>query len=206
MDPDGQQIAIKGVISNEDGSTTIATFYYGEVNGVRGFYHNGQRLDSDYANKATAAIGKIHDGGKYGKMLVDALVKDDRTVTMQQTNNSNEFKNKDNGLLWMASDFTHGALDVPSYISLSHEFAHVLSSWFGFADYSLWFRVKDNKGNDVSVANDEKWAVNVENLIRIENNLELRKYYSMPDDGGKIGTGEIPHWDWVKDYLGILVR
>ena len=204
VDPDGQQIAIKGVINNEEG-TSIVLFYYGEIDGVRGFYHNGQRLDSEFANKATDAIGKIHDGGKYGKMLVEALVKDDRTVEMLQTAGQNQSLIHYNALKWNVSDFNFGILGVvPGYIVLSHEFAHLMSSWYGFADYGLWYKDENILGN-TNVLNDEKWAVNVENLIRIENNLEMRKYYSIPNEG-KIGMGEIPHWDWVKDFLEIICR
>lgn len=54
------------------------------------------------------------------------------------------------------------------------------------------------------IRNDEKWVVNVENLIRSEKQLEFRPYYTMPHSYGESGIGEIPHWEWVKDLLKIV--
>ena len=36
-----EQIGIVGTIINEDGSPSVATFYYGEYEGIRGFYSDG---------------------------------------------------------------------------------------------------------------------------------------------------------------------
>ena len=199
VDPDGRKVGMSGAYRNEDGTTSIATFYYGEVDGVRGFYHNGQRLGNEFANKATDAIGKIHDGGKYGKMLVDAVVKDDRTINLNQVR-----KPKDNAskcalkaLFWCVDDFKPGSEDVPSFITLSHEFGHFLTNWYNIADYGTWYD---------GVPNDEKLVVNFENLIRNENHLDTRKYYGFPSTPGGHGEGEIPQWDWVGNYLEIITN
>lgn len=48
IDPDGRQIGMKG----EDGEVYI----YHEQDNQTGFYHNGVRLNSDYANAVTNSI------------------------------------------------------------------------------------------------------------------------------------------------------
>ena len=203
LDPDGKKVGIKGVYNNEDGTTSVETFYYDEVDGVRGFYHNGQRLDNELANQATEAIGKIQDGGKYGKMLVDGVVKDDRTIYLCPTKDFTQNQSIcDLGKLqWMANDYSSGDMTIPSFITLTHEFAHFISSWYGFADHGVWFRNDGRK-----VYNDEKWVVNIENLIRNENHLEPRQYYIIPSSPGGSGMGKIPQWGWAKDVLEIVCK
>ncbi|MBO4689536.1 MAG: RHS repeat-associated core domain-containing protein, partial [Paludibacteraceae bacterium] len=197
VDPDGRRVAITGAYMNADKTTSIATFYYGVVEGVRGFYCNGQRLDTDYANKATDAIGKIHDGGKYGKMLVDAVVNDDRTINLTPIAKPEQNASlcELNTLRWSMKDYEAGSELVPSFITLSHEFGHFITDWYKLADYGIWYD---------KVTNDEKLVVNFENLIRNENHLDLRKYYGFPSTPGGPGEGEIPQWDWVGNYLEIL--
>ena len=203
IDPDGKRVGITDVYNNEDGTTSVATFYYDEVDGVRGFYHNGQRLETEFANKATEAIGKIKDGGKYGKMLIDGVVKDDRTIYLCPTKDITQNQSIcDIGKLqWMANDFSSENLTIPSFITLSHEFAHFISSWYGFADRGVWFWNDGKK-----VYNDEKWVVNVENLIRNENHLEPRQYYIIPSCPGESGMGKIPQWSWTKDVLEVVCK
>ncbi|MBQ9427185.1 MAG: hypothetical protein IJU36_06100 [Paludibacteraceae bacterium] len=199
VDPEGEQIGIVGTIINEDGSPSVATFYYGEYEGIRGFYYDGICLNNDFADKATDAIGYIYDGGPMGKMLIDAVVNDDRIIYLCPTKYENQSKCALGKLDWTASDFNLGVLYTPSYIALSHELAHFLSYWYLFADYNTWYM----NGMD-KITNDEKWAVNVENLIRNENHLEPRMYYTIPSLPGVSGMGVIPQWDWVKDRLEIL--
>lgn len=198
-DPDGKQVGIKGTITNDDGTISIATFYYGEVEGIKGFYCDGQHLETDFANKAVESIGMIQNGGKCGNMLVNAVVNDDRTIILYQNRLRNYSKVKYDQLSWTANDFKLGTLDVPSFVSLSHEFAHFLSSWYGFADLDIWYI----NGTDI-VLNDEKWAVNVENLIRGEHKLRLRKYYSLPNKVGECGAGNVPKLDWVQNKLELI--
>lgn len=201
VDPDGRRVAITDTYTNADKTTTIATFYYGEVEGVKGFYCNGRRLDTDYANKVTDAIGKIHDGGKYGKMLVDAVVKDDRTINLCQIRNPTD--NASNcaieALYWCVDGFNAESEFVPNFITLSHEFFHFLTNWYKIADHGTWYM-----NGTTPVTNDEKLVVNFENLIRNENHLAPRKYYGFPSVPGGSGDGEIPQWDWVGNYLEIL--
>ncbi len=203
VDPDGRKVAINGTYRNEDGTTSFATFYYGEVGGVKGFYHNGQRLNTEfaeYANMATEAIGKIYDGGQYGKMLVDAIVKDDRTIYLTQTKSDNVSKCTLEQLFWNMNDIEAGFELIPSFITLSHEFGHFLTYWYYIADYGTWYINRAGK----KVTNDEKLVINFENLIRNENHLEPRRYYGIPSVKGEPGDGEVPQWDWVKSYLKVI--
>jgi len=204
IDPDGKRVGIKGAYRNDDGTTTIETFYYGEVGGIRGFYHNGQRLNTglaEYADRATDAIGKIHDGGKYGKMLVDAVVNDDRTIYLTPIAKPEQNVSLcDSEILkWSIKDYEAGSEFVPSFMTLSHEFGHFLTNWYKIADYGTWYM-----NGTTPVTNDEKLVVNFENLIRNENHLAPRKYYGFPSVPGGSGDGEIPQWDWVGNYLEIL--
>ena len=190
VDPDGKRVGIIGAYTNADGTTSSAIFHYGEVKGVRGFYCNGQRLENGYAYMATEAIGKIHDGGKYGKMLVDAVVNDDRTIFLINAHEKNDGINESrcvlNKLFWNVADDRNGDY-APSFITLSHEFGHFLTYWHKLADYGTWYD---------KVTNDEKLVVNMENLIRNENYLDPRKYYEPPS------KGEIPQLtDRVKKFL-----
>jgi len=130
-------------------------------------------------------------------------VKDDRTIYLRSTTDfeDNQSLCAKGKLQWMANDYNSRDLTVPSFITLSHEFAHFISSWYGFADYDVWFF----RGKDI-ITNDEKWVVNVENLIRNENHLEPRQYYIMPKSPGESGMGKIPQWDGVKNVLEVICK
>ena len=74
-----------------------------------------------------------------------------------------------------------GGIIRPPYIGLAHELAHaydVIKN--GYVNETLWFT--DTKGN--KILKNEIFACQMENLIRSENSLPIRKYYG--------GIGIIP--------------
>ncbi len=66
----------------------------------------------------------------------------------------------------------------PTYIGLGHELAHIQDTWEGVKDKSEWFSYNKKDGTKGSVPKTEIFATFMENLLRSENKIPLREYYS----------------------------
>ena len=73
------------------------------------------------------------------------------------------------------------------FTTLGHEFAHSQDRLNGTMDETVWF-----KGGDNTASNSEKYAMHIENLIRAEHNIPIRKYYI---DNGEVQQGACCTWN-----------
>jgi hypothetical protein len=78
-----------------------------------------------------------------------------------------------------------------NYTTLSHELAHAQDRISGEMDNSEWYSYNDG-GKKVSVSKAEIYATHIENLIRTEHGLPLRKFY-------QYGSGSFPNYGQVCD-------
>ncbi len=70
---------------------------------------------------------------------------------------------------------------VDPLFSLIHELAHAESHLHGFrsSEDSIWFSYKDLKGTIKNASIDEKWAIYIENLFRLERKADIRAGYGL---------------------------
>ena len=126
-------------MKGEDGEVYI--YQEQEQDNQTGFYHNGVRLNSDYANAVTNSIDKIKSGGLYGRTMVEALEQDERIVLIINAS-QNAASPLGDYVKWNPTITDSGA-DInnntkrPAFIGLAHEFAHILSLWNNFCDFNV---------------------------------------------------------------------
>jgi RHS repeat-associated protein len=168
-----------GKLSNKDGSA-----YTGKV---KGFLKN-----------AVAGLDKLSTGGATGKGLVNDIVKSTQTVNIIKGDNSFNATDKatsmTNVLRWDPSNTTNGGPDAtlnqsrPSFIGLGHELAHAQDQVLdGKIDYNPWYTPT---GATTPVPNAEIYSTHIENLLRAENNIALRAFYSIGQNAAGVTIGE----------------
>uniref|UniRef100_UPI001C47D49C M91 family zinc metallopeptidase n=1 Tax=Hydrotalea lipotrueae TaxID=2803817 RepID=UPI001C47D49C len=170
-----------GALTNTDGSA-----YAGKVKG--------------FLKKAVAGLDRLSSGGAVGKGLVNDIVNSKETVNIIKGNNSFNAVDKKTGMTnvvrWDPSN-TNGGPDAnlntnrPAFIGLGHELAHAQDQIFdGKIDYSPWYTPT---GATDPVRMAEIYSTHVENLLRAENNINLRAFYSLYTNpvGVTIGEGQV---------------
>ena len=133
------------------------------------------------------ALNEIQQG-KNGKEMVNYLINSDKKLYIQKSeinqadiqnfiigynNKSKEGGISFNGLF----DWT---INRDSYIGLAHELAHIEDVWKKTYDNSIWYVSHDNSSifyKRYDIYNCEKFAIQRENEIRIENEIPIRTHY-----------------------------
>ena len=172
-----------GKITNKDGSA-----YTGKV---KGFLKN-----------AVAGLDKLSSGGANGKGLVNDIVKSTQTVNIINGNNSFNANDKATGMTnvvrWTPG--STGGPDAslnqnrPGFIGLGHELAHAQDKIFdGKIDYSRWYTPTGGTSPKDDIPRAEIFSTHIENLLRAENNISLRAFYSICQnaEGVTIGEGQV---------------
>jgi len=169
-----------GKLTNKDGSA-----YSGKVNG--------------FLKQAVGGLNRLTSGGDAGKSLVNDIVKSTETVNIIKGDNSFSANDKATGMTnvvrWDPSNAEGGpdaALnqDRPAFIGLGHELAHADDQVSdGNIDYSKWYTTSG--GIDIPKA--EIYSTHIENLLRAENGVNLRAFYSIGQnaEGVRIGEGAV---------------
>ena len=173
IDVNGDSIIVR---VEENGEETVYK-YESDSEGNYGFYDQNGNLyagEDEFVNSVTDALGTLVEG-KVGKQLVDELIGNKYFVSIKKagvegnnTASGGRIVNWDPDKTMGGEDWT-GNITRPPYIGLGHELAHVKDIWNGTADYSVW------NGN---AKNAEKYATHIENMLRSEHKLPLRRYYS----------------------------
>ena len=119
--------------------------------------------------------------------LVSSLVDSEKGVeiTQGQKNVEGEWLKStlaDNVVSGIQYSGKSGSSDGTPYTALGHELAHSLDRINGTLDNSKWF-VADNKIIPVA----EIYATHVENKLRAEHGVPLRRYYAYDTMGGGFG-------------------
>jgi len=167
-----------GKLTNKDGSA-----YAGKV---KGFLKN-----------AVAGLNRLVSGGENGKSLVNDIVKSTQTVNIIKGSNSFNAVDKATGMTnvvrWDPSN-TQGGPDAslnqsrPAFIGLGHELAHADDQVSdGKIDYSPWYTPT---GATTPVPKGEIYSTHIENLLRAENGINLRAFYSVSTNAAGVTIGE----------------
>ena len=125
-----------------------------------------------------SGLNYLISGGTTGNDLVSELANNtSRSVTLLYSNNINRADGSGNFVSWnpnltSSGPDVNGSNSRPAFIGLGHELAHIKDEWNGTKNIGIWF---DNS------TLSEIYACHVENKIRAENNIPLRKSY---DTGG----------------------
>jgi RHS repeat-associated protein len=169
-----------GKLTNTDGSA-----YSGKVKG--------------FLKQAVNGLNRLSSGGANGKSLVNDIVSSKQTTNIIKGTNSFNANDRATGMTnvvrWDPRN-TSGGPDAnlntnrPAFIGLGHELAHAQDQITdGKVDYSAWYTPT---GATNPVANAEKYATHIENLLRAENRLNLRAFYSVDNSTGvPRGEGQV---------------
>lgn len=161
-----------GILTNTDGSA-----YTGKVKG--------------FLKRAVNGLNDLRSGGANGNKLVMDIQNSKEVVNIIK--GANSFIAYDKGLKmnnvvrWNPGD-NNGGPDAsmktnrPAFIGLGHELAHSYDQISdGKVDYSTWYTPT---GATSPVPNAEKFSTHIENLIRAENGIKLRAFYSLDNSTG----------------------
>ena len=173
-----------GKLTNTDGSA-----YTGKVKG--------------FLKQAVAGLDKLCAGGATGKGLVNEIVNSTQTVNITKGDNSFNAVDMATGMTnvvrWDPSN-SNGGPDAaliqsrPSFIGLGHELAHAQDQVFdGKIEYGKWYLPTGESNSNNFIRKAEIYSTHVENLLRAENNLNLRVWYGLYTDptGVTIGEGQV---------------
>ncbi|MBX6361824.1 MAG: hypothetical protein IRZ03_17310 [Acidobacterium ailaaui] len=149
-----------------------------------------------FLKKAVAGLNKL-SAKTNGKNLVNDIVSSKETVNIIKGSNSFNEVDKATGMTnvvrWNPSN-TNGGPDPnlntgrSAFIGFGHELAHADDQVSdGKIDYNIWYTTS----NDINIPNAEKYSTHVENLLRAENGVKLRAYYSIDNSTG-VPRGEGP--------------
>jgi len=172
-------------------------------------YNNGSLTNTDgtaYAGKvkgflknAVKGLDDIRTGGVNGSKLVSEIQSSTTTVNIVRGSNSfTEYdanRKKSNVVSWDPKNGNGGPdaklnTNRPAFIGLGHELAHSYDKITdGKIDYSTWYTTSGG----YAVPNAEKFSTHFENLLRAENNVNLRAFYSIGQNaqGAPIGEGPV---------------
>ena len=187
VDPNGDSIIVK--VWNSITSTFDQYSWEAGQNGDWGFYDDQgtQYQGSDIAVTEVAdALNEIMCGGSAGYDLVrDVALDNNKTeVALRFGNRGNA--TDPNGAKYVLFNPTkntggrdvNGSTQRPAYIGLAHELAHVQDIWRGTFDASTWYTTGGK-----AIPKGEIYASHVENMVRAENNIPLRKFYTWSSSG-----------------------
>ena len=169
-----------GYLTNTDGSA-----YTGKVKG--------------FLKQAVKGLDRLSLGGSAGKSLVNDIVTNKETVNII-TGSSNSFTVNDkatgmtNVVRWDPSNTTGGPdgslnQNRPGFIGFGHELAHAQDQITdGKIDYSTWYTTYGG----VNIPKAEMYSTHVENMLRAENGINLRAFYSIGQNAAGTAIGEGP--------------
>ena len=116
-----------------------------------------------------------------GNCLLTELCESSSNVVICESwrNSESEVKNDmryNSRVLWNSKK--DAAFGGGAFISLGHELAHTLDRFSGTMDMGTWFVTPEGK----KIPNAEKFSTFIENKIRYENNLPLRRAYAVDNN------------------------
>ena len=159
------------------------TYKYKQMGADFGFYDESGNIyagRTQFVSDLTEALNTIQSK-PYGALLVSGINK--RSSNVQIVNKNYCKTTKDGrGIFWDPNS-SDGGIDIngsnirPSFIGLAHELAHIWDKIIGLTS-GIWLYSEDINGNTITIENSEKYAIGIENLIRSEHNIPLRKYYA----------------------------
>lgn len=205
IDPNGMIISILTQNANGD----MVRLYWERGFDGWGFYHEGKLyLGMDlFVNSVSDNLKLLMNGGKTGSDLVEYIVGHNNELSIERgTKNSFLRESGPNGGKFKISYYSGGIPNgelIPTvdgkdgnvmFTILGHELAHVKYNWDGGAD-KTWFAMTSLDKNNVEeikkIHQSEKFTTHIENKIRKENNLSLRKQYVNANSNYNGNRGEV---------------
>ncbi|MBG6130719.1 MULTISPECIES: DUF6443 domain-containing protein [unclassified Aquimarina] len=188
IDKNGEYIYMYVYYKNKKGKTRSREIRYNNQDG-KFYYHGGKLKGQEYkgsssiVSSVTKALGDLKAGGDTGKSLVSFFA-DNKSKGLRIAKGSKNSASSNGNTISFNPTKRKGGLDVKGntdrdpFIGLGHELAHAQDTWQGLKDTSEWFNVTAKGGQKKSVPKAEIYATYIENLLREENNLPLRAYYT----------------------------
>ncbi len=154
---------------------------YGFVD-ADGNQYEGGNIFGDFLEQAMSTIGN----GPIGQAGLNYLIENDKICTISQGDESICFTldNGDTRISWTGRDiqnFTGNNTNEQSYafgMDLAHELGHSITEFMGINDESTWYEYSNSNMNTCTVPKDDIFACAFENVVRKENNIPRRTYYS----------------------------
>ena len=182
IDPDGDTIFYMRPILQGGNVINYEKYSYKMVNGEYAFYDNFDNKykgGNTYLTNLQSSLSVLSQGDNELNIINE--LSGVYNVEIKHGYNGIEGNKVGSTISWDSQDENNGGIDIngssirPSYIGLGHELAHAVD----FKNNTIL------KGDWVSkstttnrIPNFEKYACYVENLLRREHNIPLRKYYS----------------------------
>lgn len=138
----------------------------------------------------------------YGSILINELIESKNGVSIQKSKDGNHTigtKVEWNPENRKAAQDIEGNTDREPFVGLGHELAHVYDMSFS-AKQEVWVNI-DGK----NIYESEKYATYWENLIRLEHDIPLRKYYVLNKDDMSNPTLLLDSKNSNRYYYHILV-
>ena len=199
-DPDGDTIIYMRPIVEKGQIIRHEKFSYLNINGNYGFYDKSGNIyngGNTYLTNLQSALGELVKG-EVGAGLIKEL-SGQYNVEIRHGYNGITGNNNSSIIEWDSQEIYGGGIDEngdikrPAFIGLGHELAHAVDfknntflkgDWISQTQYT-------NR-----VPNYEKYACYIENLIRKEHNIPMRKYYSSKGEKGYKPTliQNKPYW------------
>ena len=145
------------------------------------YEYDSNKKNNKYIISVLNALEKIKRGGENGNSLVTILQNSTKPILIREKpeNGANAIA----GLVyWNDSNYDSNGNNRPSYIGLAHELGHAYDGLDGYKNEEKIGQIGEYK-----IEYAEYEAMTWENLIRDENDLELREYYGIDDDGNEVG-------------------
>ena len=182
IDPDGDTIFYMRPILQEGNVINYEKYSYKMVNGEYAFYDNFDNKykgGNTYLTNLQSSLSVLSQGDN-GLNIINEL-SGVYNVEIKHGYNGIEGNKVGSTISWDSQDENNGGIDIngssirPSYIGLGHELAHAVDFKNNTILKGDWVPKSTTTNR---IPNFEKYACYVENLLRREHNIPLRKYYS----------------------------
>ena len=137
--------------------------------------------DDTYIVALSQALQTLSES-ETGNCLLTELCESSSNVVICESRKNSESEVKDDmrynsRVLWNSKK--DAAFGGGAFVSLGHELAHTLDRFSRTMDMGTWFVTPESK----KIPNAEKFSTFIENKIRYENNLPLRRAYAVDNNG-----------------------
>ena len=182
IDPDGDTIFYMRPILQGGNVINYEKYSYKMVNGEYAFYDNFDNKykgGNTYLTNLQSSLSVLSQGDN-GLNIINEL-SGVYNVEIKHGYNGIEGNKVGSTISWDSQDENNGGIDIngssirPSYIGLGHELAHAVDFKNNTILKGDWVPKSTTTNR---IPNFEKYACYVENLLRREHNIPLRKYYS----------------------------
>ncbi|HEX2608830.1 MAG TPA: M91 family zinc metallopeptidase [Flavisolibacter sp.] len=141
-----------------------------------------------FVKKVFDALDSIRMGGPSGKALIERLYEMPACIRISYSRSRNAADGESASFLLWNPDLKVSVPDRtgnqsrPAFIGLAHELAHMLDFYQGTLDQRTWKKISVD-GVRYSIKRSERFAVYMENNIRLENGFPVREFYGLDDEG-----------------------